>query len=957
MAFRPNANDSLLIDGVSYHIAEHPAAPGMPYGQEGRQAVVFQLVMDNGYKALKVFKPRFQVPALVSLTERLAPLADLLGLQVCHRAVLAARRHMTLLRQYPDLTYAVLMPWIEGPTWMEVLLNASGYNLSPEQCLVLARSLVEILAAMEERGVAHCDLSGSNLIIPSLAHSTTRALQSAIELVDVEQLFGLGLERPEILPSGSAGYAHKGHSQPMWGSTADRFAGAVLLAEMLSWCDPEVRNAAWGESYFDPNEMQMDSGRYQVIKATLQLRWGADVAGLFERAWESNTLSDCATFGQWMVLLPEWVPERSPVVTGYEGEQPQVHSPAAISPGATEPAIVPRPVKASDHMPMDELSLYPERSGVSAVSPAESIARPQPAVLSAQQEDLAGLFDDGLAAYQQGDWARSKELLGEVVRRQPDYKRGKQQAARLLADADRHLTSARPSGSSIWARIAIPTVLLAALLVFGWIAVTALQAQEATGQAQAHATSTAVALLSAHETATTQAQAAIDATATYTVAIGYEYAKATAAAEAQTTSTAEAIAAIGTSTAVVQSTSTAEAVVAAYVTSTAEAVAVEATNTAQAKALEANNTATAVALAASAQKATAEAQANAYATATAQAQAEGTAQALTESNQTATAQTQATTRAIAEARQTATAQAMDTITARSQATAQAQAQQATPQAQAAAATSVAATASAKETAYANSVPPADPGTVWEHLTFNLDNPKFQDKSVRQAIAYAIDRQSIAEQAYPGQATVAHTFLSPAVWSSMQNPEFAQNWQSRFPLKKYNYDPARANQLLDQSGWVKAADGIRVKGGNRLSVDYATTTTQIRQKVSQQVVADLLIVGIEARPRFISAGDFFDCENGVLVRREFEVAQFAWVSSNELVYNETPNTYHSQNIPVPGNSDNCGRENYGGYSNARFDQLASAVASELGRSDVAPLFAEMQSIWSEELPAIPLYFQP
>ena len=44
MAFRPQVNQELIIDGVSYRIAEHPAAPSVPYGQEGRQAIVYQLV-------------------------------------------------------------------------------------------------------------------------------------------------------------------------------------------------------------------------------------------------------------------------------------------------------------------------------------------------------------------------------------------------------------------------------------------------------------------------------------------------------------------------------------------------------------------------------------------------------------------------------------------------------------------------------------------------------------------------------------------------------------------------------------------------------------------------------------------------------------------------------------------------------------------------------------------------
>ena len=108
MAFHPQANQELIIDDVIYRIAEHPSAPGMPYGQEGRQAIVYQLVAQDGpLQALKVFKPRYRSPEMVLVAESIAPFANLPGLQVCRRTVLAPQHHAPLLRRHPDLTYAV----------------------------------------------------------------------------------------------------------------------------------------------------------------------------------------------------------------------------------------------------------------------------------------------------------------------------------------------------------------------------------------------------------------------------------------------------------------------------------------------------------------------------------------------------------------------------------------------------------------------------------------------------------------------------------------------------------------------------------------------------------------------------------------------------------------------------------------------------------------------------------
>jgi hypothetical protein len=100
VAFRPNVGDAIQIDGVAYAIAEHPAAPGMPYGQESRAGVVYLLSAGRDRRALKVFRTRYQTPSLVSLSERLEPFSALPGLRVCKRMVITARKHIQLVREH-----------------------------------------------------------------------------------------------------------------------------------------------------------------------------------------------------------------------------------------------------------------------------------------------------------------------------------------------------------------------------------------------------------------------------------------------------------------------------------------------------------------------------------------------------------------------------------------------------------------------------------------------------------------------------------------------------------------------------------------------------------------------------------------------------------------------------------------------------------------------------------------
>lgn len=301
MTFEPAVNQVLIIDGIRYAIAEHPDpdAAGMPYGQEGRAAVVYQLCAVSGERrALKVFKLAYRVPNLINSTRHLAPYIDIPGLLACQRIVLSKPRYNALLEQYPDLDYAIMMQWIEGPTWTQVILEHRPFDR--ETCLTVVHALLDTLTKMEERQIAHCDLSAPNVLLPCLAGG------QGIQLIDLEGMYHVSLERPKNILTGSPGYAHETVScdpNIAWSPEADRFAGAMLLAEILGWCDPAVRSASSEDSYFDPGEMHQEAKRYFVLFKSLQKQYDADVAELFERAWWSRSLSECPSFAEWSDTL------------------------------------------------------------------------------------------------------------------------------------------------------------------------------------------------------------------------------------------------------------------------------------------------------------------------------------------------------------------------------------------------------------------------------------------------------------------------------------------------------------------------------------------------------------------------------------------------------------------------------------------------------------------------------
>src|SRR3954467_13377990 len=164
MPFRPRPGDSIEIDGITFTFTANPQIPRFAYSQEGRVARVYRIDGAQRSCALKGFKPMHQTETTAALAERLAPFASLPGMRVCQRSAVVPERHGRLIRKHADLRYAILMPWVHGPTWHDVLTNRR--TLDRQQSQTLARAFSDVLIGLERRGVAHCDLSAPNVLLP-----------------------------------------------------------------------------------------------------------------------------------------------------------------------------------------------------------------------------------------------------------------------------------------------------------------------------------------------------------------------------------------------------------------------------------------------------------------------------------------------------------------------------------------------------------------------------------------------------------------------------------------------------------------------------------------------------------------------------------------------------------------------------------------------------------------------
>ncbi|MCO5217901.1 MAG: ABC transporter substrate-binding protein [Thermomicrobiales bacterium] len=118
-----------------------------------------------------------------------------------------------------------------------------------------------------------------------------------------------------------------------------------------------------------------------------------------------------------------------------------------------------------------------------------------------------------------------------------------------------------------------------------------------------------------------------------------------------------------------------------------------------------------------------------------------------------------------------------------------------------------------------------------HFPLNNTHPFLQEKEVRQALLWALDRQSFADDVFLGQATVATSNLSPAV-AAFYNPDV--------PL--YEFNPEKSKELLEGAGWVEGSDGIREKDGVKaaftMMVFQGDTQRRPEAEVAQQWWKDI-----------------------------------------------------------------------------------------------------------------------
>lgn len=244
-----------------------------------------------------------------------------------------------------------------------------------------------------------------------------------------------------------------------------------------------------------------------------------------------------------------------------------------------------------------------------------------------------------------------------------------------------------------------------------------------------------------------------------------------------------------------------------------------------------------------------------------------------------------------------------------------------------------------------------PSPAVETVAFNLTrpgtmepHPVLGDVVVRRALVHATPKALIVERLLYGRTRPGTT-------------ELPIGWAAPSDMAQESYDPARSAKLLDDAGWRRGADGVRVRDGTRLSLRIVSTTgNRLREQIEQVLVDEWRAIGVELRianvPSALLTGPWQS--GGVRKRGDFDLLL---AQAGLGVTSPDPQSYLAQRHrcdAIPRAENNGAGANYERFCDARVDRLLDEAGGTLQRDRRRELYGEVMRILNERATAIWLY---
>lgn len=223
---------------------------------------------------------------------------------------------------------------------------------------------------------------------------------------------------------------------------------------------------------------------------------------------------------------------------------------------------------------------------------------------------------------------------------------------------------------------------------------------------------------------------------------------------------------------------------------------------------------------------------------------------------------------------------------------------------------------------------AEYGIVFLNLE-NPDLPFFQEPEVRQALLYALDRQRVIDSVLNGQALVAHSPLIPGTWAYDDD------------VTRYEHDPGRASELLDEAGWTLAVggDGVRRRADQPLAFTLLASNEPERIGVARMLAEQWATVGVTVTVEISSQ---------LKVREALENRDFEAIIVH-LALPGDPDPY-----PFWHETQIRGGQNYAGFVHRHISEVIERARVTVNREKRQGLYDEFQDIFTQQVPALLLY---
>jgi peptide/nickel transport system substrate-binding protein len=219
------------------------------------------------------------------------------------------------------------------------------------------------------------------------------------------------------------------------------------------------------------------------------------------------------------------------------------------------------------------------------------------------------------------------------------------------------------------------------------------------------------------------------------------------------------------------------------------------------------------------------------------------------------------------------------------------------------------------------------------LTINTSAPPLDNVKVRQAIAYAIDRETMIKTLLQGLGKAAHSIIPEESWAYSTG-------------QTYSYDPAQAKKLLDAAGFPDPdGDGPRMR--LQKPVIYKLSGSSIAGRQYAGVIQNYLKeVGIPMEIQTPEQNTFFD----ELKRGNFQISYSQWVGGNQdpIFYKDL---FATSEIPTEARPS----RNRSRYSNKELDALLDEAVNTFDRQKGLELYRKVQQIVSSDVPVVPLWY--